>query len=91
MEPIKLSDQLVEDLQKTIVQHDERASDGGIAIQYIAAVLGYMLAQQPFADDQKREFLNQLCEFSKHVFEDCQKNQPAGPESAMGKWRPGDG
>ena len=93
MEPLKLSDELVADLQRTIMKHDDRASDGGIAIQYYAAIIGYILAQQDYTREQKEDFLDQLNAFSHHVFTDCmQQSQHTAPPSsdAMGKWRPGD-
>lgn len=90
MEPLKLSDDLVADMQNAVIKHDERAKDGGIAIQYYAAVIGYVLAQQDYSTEQKKDFLDQLNAFSHHVFDDC--NKPASPPAteAIEKWRPGD-
>jgi len=92
MEPIRLSDELVTELQNVIVKHDPRAEDSGITIQYFAAVIGYSLSQQSFPADQKKEFLDQLFAFSNHVLEDCESDQPQAPpqQDAIGKWRPGD-
>jgi len=89
MEPLKLSDALVQDLQNAIVSHDERAKDGGVAIQYYAAVIGYVLAQQDYPTEQKLDFLDQLHSFAVHVFEDFNQ-QTSSSSEAMGKWRPGD-
>jgi hypothetical protein len=90
MEPLKLSDELVAELQGVIARHDERAKDGGIAIQYYAAIIGYVLAQQDYATAQKKEFLDQLNAFSHHVFDDCESQSQPANDAAMGKWRPGD-
>lgn len=90
MEPLKLSDDLVKELQDVIARHDERASDAAIAVQYYAAIIGYVLAQQSLPDDQKKDFLNQLNAFSGHVLDDCITNAPPPAAEAMGKWRPGD-
>ena len=90
MEPLKLSDELISDLQNVIVEHDERAKDGGVAIQYYAAIIGYILANQEYPMDQKKEFLNHLYAFSNHVFEDNSQPLQPPPGEAMGKWRPGD-
>ena len=90
MEPLKLSDELISDLQNVIVEHDERAKDGGVAIQYYAAIIGYILAHQEYPMDQKKEFLNHLYAFSNHVFEDNSQPSQPPPGEAMGKWRPGD-
>jgi len=89
MEPLKLSDELVQDLQNAVVSHDPRAKDGGVAIQYYAAVIGYILAQQNYTTEQKKDFLDQLYAFSHHVFDDFDQQQPSA-EEVMGKWRPGD-
>ncbi len=92
MEPLKISDELIAELQATISSHDDRAVDSGVAIQYYAAIIGYVLAQQSYPVEQKKEFLDQLNAFSRHVFDDCNtQSAPAQNDTAMGKWRPGDG
>ena len=93
MEPLKLSDDLADELQDVLVKHDERAKDGGIALQYYAAVMGFVLAQQDYSNEEKKEFLNHLYGFSQHVLEDnidASSPPQAVAEDAMGKWRPGD-
>ena len=91
MEPLKISDELIAEMQSTVARHDDRASDAGVALQYYAAIIGYVLAQQSYPADQKKEFLDQLNDFTHHVFEDCiSQTAPAQAESAIGKWRPGD-
>ena len=90
MEPLKLSDDLVNDVQLAVIKHDERAKDGGVAIQYYAAIIGYVLAKQDYATEQKEEFLDQLNAFSHHVFIDCIQQSEPPASDAMGKWRPGD-
>ncbi|WP_455366710.1 hypothetical protein [Kaarinaea lacus] len=90
MEPLKISDELIADLQNTIARHDERATDAGVAVQYYAAIIGYVLAQQSYSTEQKKEFLDQLNAFSHHVLDDCNPPQSSGGDAVMGKWRPGD-
>ena len=90
MEPLKISDELISDLQNVIVDHDERAKDGGVAIQYYAAIIGYILAQQDYPMNDKKEFLNHLFAFANHVFQDNSRPSQAPAGEAMGKWRPGD-
>jgi len=90
LEPLKLSDELVQDLQNAIVSHDPRAKDGGIAIQYYAAVIGYILAQQNYTTEQKKDFLDQLNAFSHHVFDDFSQQYQSPENEVVGKWRPGD-
>ena len=94
MEPLKLSDDLVAELQNVLVKHDDRAKDGGIAIQYYAAIIGFVLAHQEYPVNEKKEFLDHLFAFANHVLEDSSKDngrssQPPA-EDAMGVWRPGD-
>jgi hypothetical protein len=92
MSQLELSDELIKELQNVVVKYDERASDMGIAVQYYAAVIGYVLGQQNFPVEEKKEFLNQLFGFSMHVLEDVVKPQQAPPQSqeAFGVWKPGD-
>jgi hypothetical protein len=90
MEPLKLSDELIADLQNTIVMHDARAKEAGVAVQYYAAIIGYVLAQQSYSTVQKKEFLDQLNAFSHHVLDDCNPPETSGGDAALGKWRPGD-
>ena len=90
MEPLKISDDLIADLQSVLAKHDERAKDGGVAIQYYAAIIGFILAQQDYPLDQKKEFLNHLFAFANHVFEDNSQPSQSPAGEAMGKWRPGD-
>lgn len=90
MDPITLSDDLIDKLKNVVIEHDARASDPEIVVQYFSAFTGYMLAQLDFPVEQKREYLNQLCEFTRHVFEDCISGAQEPPQSAMGKWKPGD-
>jgi hypothetical protein len=90
MEPLKISDELISELQNVIVKHDDRAKEGGVAIQYYAAIIGFVLAQQDYPMDQKKEFLNHLFGFANHVFEDNSKQSQPPAQEAMGKWKPGD-
>lgn len=91
MDPITLSDDIIDKLKKVVTEHDSRASDAEIVVQYFSAFTGYMLAQLDFPVEQKRAYLDQLCEFTRHVFEDCQSGaSQQDSQSAMGKWKPGD-
>lgn len=90
MEPLKISDELISEMQNVIVKHDERAREGGVAIQYYAAIIGFVLAQQEYPMDQKKEFLNHLFAFANHVFEDNSQSPQPPSQDAMGKWKPGD-
>ncbi len=88
MSGLQLSDQLVDAVQNAVSGIDERARDPFIAVQYLAALTGYMVAKQDMSDAQKRDILQQLTAFSEHVLEDVCRQAP--PQEAFGIWRPGD-
>lgn len=95
MEPLKLSDELMAELHKTVARFDSRAQDPGVAVQYYAAVMGCLVGQQDFSMAEKQEFLQQLFTFSNHVLQDVagspQQHQPEpANQEATGKWKPGD-
>jgi hypothetical protein len=87
MSQLEISDELTQQLQAVVGKFDDRASDAGIAVQYYAAVIGYLLGQQDFPYEQKKEYLNQLFGFSLHVLEDVAKPKPPAQE-AFGIWKP---
>ncbi|OOG23582.1 hypothetical protein B1C78_10650 [Thioalkalivibrio denitrificans] len=90
---LQLSGELVQQLQQALAENDPRCRDPLVATQYLAAVMGYMLASQPIEEGQKREYLEQLNGFVQHVFNDvvAQQQRPAAPpQEASGVWKPGD-
>ena len=76
---ITLSDQLIDNLYGVICQHDESAKQNMmVALQYFAAVSGYMLGDYPGSDEEREELIDQLAAFTKNVSGDrasSQKNQ----------------
>ncbi|HHJ19126.1 MAG TPA: hypothetical protein ENJ84_04770 [Gammaproteobacteria bacterium] len=87
----ELSEQLFTDVKSAIQGHDGRASDDLIAVQYMAAMMGYVLASQNMSREKRRDILDQLHAFAGHVLEQVEGNQPQPPaEDAFGIWRPGD-
>lgn len=103
---LQLSVDLVRDLQERIKQDDDRASDAGVAAQYLAAVTGFLLGQINAETDKKKEFLRQLQEFAAGVVDDVEAQQQmqsaqpsaggggggaSGGGETSGVWRPGDG
>ncbi len=77
---ITLSDQLIDNLYGVICQHDESAKENMmVALQYFAAVSGYMLGDYPGSDEEREELVDQLAAFTKNVSGDRakQQNQPA--------------
>jgi hypothetical protein len=97
MSGMQLSVDMVEDVIKAIMQHDQRADDHGIAMQYMAAINGFLLGHQDFNDQQREEFLETLNKFSQQVCADIVKQRSATPVApphpqgaAYGVWKPGD-
>ena len=73
---ITLSDQLIDNLYGVICQHDESAKQNMmVALQYFAAVSGYMLGDYPGSDEEREELIDQLAAFTKNVSGDRAKNQ----------------
>jgi hypothetical protein len=95
MADIQLSHQLLNDMQEIVMRHHDGA-DPAITMQYLAAVMGYMLANQPhFPIEQQRQFLEDLCDFARKVHADVSAQQQAqtsdpapGAQSAYGIWEP---
>ena len=80
---ITLSDQLIDNLYGVICQHDEGAKQNMIvALQYFAAVSGYMLGDYPGADAERDELIDQLAAFTKNVSADRAQQQQAQPQQA---------
>ena len=79
---ITLSDELIDNLYGVICQHDESAKQNMmVALQYFAAVSGYMLGDYPGSDDEREELIDQLAGFTKHVSGDRAKSQKAQEQS----------
>ena len=82
---ISLSDELINNLYGVICQHDESAKENMmVALQYFAAVSGYMLGDYPGSDEEREELVDQLAAFTKNVSGDRAKsqNQQEQPEEA---------
>ncbi|MCU7960065.1 MAG: hypothetical protein KZQ58_08720 [gamma proteobacterium symbiont of Bathyaustriella thionipta] len=92
MSELQLSPQLIQNIQQTIVEADQSASDPGVTLQYLAAVSGYMLGMQDMPDERKDDYMEQLCAFAKHVMDDVRKPAaaaaPAAKQQAFGYWEP---
>lgn len=96
MADIQLSSQLFQDIQDAVKRHEPDA-DQGVVMQYLAAVMGYLLGSQhtmPAAD--RDGFMDELCGFARHVYVDVvqqqqQQQQQASPPAgdAFGYWEPG--
>lgn len=91
MSELNLSHELLENVKNTFSEADPEASDPVVLSQYLAAILGYVIADVTAPEDKLRGLLKQLNEFSIHVFdEEMQKKASFSPPSqdAFGIWRP---
>ncbi|MEA3411989.1 MAG: hypothetical protein U9R74_10685 [Pseudomonadota bacterium] len=96
MDKIQLSGELASALQKVLAENDDRARDSFIAVQYLAAVVGFMVGREQISSARKLEVHDELSALMKHVLEDVdgsmQRQQPQTPRGdAFGIWRPGEG
>jgi len=92
MADIQLSSQLFQDVQQA-VQRQDPSADQAVVMQYLAAMLGYMLGSQRGMQATERDaFMDELCAFARHVYDDlAQRQQAAAPvasEQAFGYWEP---
>ena len=77
MADIQLSSQLFQDIQQA-VERQEPGADQGVVMQYLAAVMGYLLGSQKDMSDADRDaYLDELFGFAKHVVGDVsQRHAP---------------
>lgn len=92
MSELQLSDQLIRSVQETLKKHDQRSEDERIAMQYLAAIIGFVIGKQSLPTQEKREFLEHLHAFSNQVLDDTTQDtqQHPAPQEAFGIWKPGD-
>ncbi len=89
-----LSDEMVADVKSAIVQHDPRANDDVIAVQYAAAVMGFMLGNIALPQERRQEIFSQLGNFAADIMKQIEsRNAPAAPaapptQDAFGIWKP---
>jgi hypothetical protein len=97
MADIQLSPELFSDIQQAVSkQHPD--ADNGVVLQYLAAVSGYLLGNEPnMQKEDKDRYLDDLFGFAGkvcsdvhgHVEQQAQAAQPAPPVGqAFGYWVP---
>jgi hypothetical protein len=95
MADIQLLSQLFQDIQQAVVRQQPDA-DPGVVMQYLAAVMGYMLGSQRDMSSADRDaYMDELCGFARHVCDDLsqrqqQQQQQAPAGQAFGYWNPSD-
>lgn len=92
---LQLSGDLIEKLQNVLQEADPRAREPIVGVQYLAAVIGFLVAQMPEPVAQRKDYLSQLAQFTESVFVDVEGRTPSAapaqpPQEASGVWRPGD-
>jgi len=88
---LQLSQQLIEDIQAAITKHDANANDDMVAVQYMAASIGFLLGHQDMQPAQYKGVMEQLNAIIEHIIQQV-RPQPAQPpqQEAFGIWRPGE-
>ena len=90
---IQLSGELINAVKDALVEHDAAAKDDLMTMQYLSAIIGYVLAHQTNTALNKRGFLNDLSTFMGQVLDqveaDMKPQQPS--QEAFGIWKPGEG
>lgn len=90
MSQLQLSDQLIDAVQETLGAHDSKAREPGVAIQYLAAIIGYRVGKLDMPAAGKEDVLEQLAAFTRHVMQDVARADPPAPapaQDAFGIWR----
>jgi hypothetical protein len=93
MTEIVLKPELIKGLQKVLVDYEPANEDPILAAQYLAAVVGSIVATANIPKDKQDDILKQLLDFIKYVYDQqTQASAPAKqdnqPSEAFGKWKP---
>ncbi|WP_018141950.1 hypothetical protein [Thioalkalivibrio sp. ALJ7] len=89
---LQLSGELIQKVQDVLTEVDPKAQQPIVAVQYLSAITGFMVAQMPESVNERKEYLQQLSQFTESVFVDVESRKQAAPppQEASGVWRPGD-
>ncbi len=97
MSDIQLSGELMHDVQDAVRKHAPDA-DMGEVMQYLAAVMGYMLGNHTSDLAVKSDYMEQLNGFARQVMEESHERvqqhqkaaapRPASNDEAFGYWTP---
>ncbi|WP_018867151.1 MULTISPECIES: hypothetical protein [unclassified Thioalkalivibrio] len=89
---LQLSGELIQKVQEVLTEVDPKAQQPIVAVQYLSAITGFMVAQMPESVNERKEYLKQLSQFTESVFVDVESRKQAAPppQEASGVWRPGD-
>lgn len=89
---LQLSGELIQKVQDVLTEVDPKAEQPIVAVQYLSAITGFMVAQMPESVNERKEYLQQLSQFTESVFVDVESRKQSAPppQEASGVWRPGD-
>ncbi len=89
---LQLSGELIQKVQDLLVETDPKAEQPIVAVQYLSAITGFMVAQMQEPVNERKQYLKQLAEFTESVFTDVESRKQSAPppQEASGVWRPGD-
>ncbi|WP_017940606.1 MULTISPECIES: hypothetical protein [unclassified Thioalkalivibrio] len=89
---LQLSGELIQKVQDVLTEVDPKAEQPIVAVQYLSAITGFMVAQMPESVDERKDYLKQLSQFTESVFVDVESRKQSAPppQEASGVWRPGD-
>ncbi|NVK29771.1 MAG: hypothetical protein HWE20_02120 [Gammaproteobacteria bacterium] len=86
MSTIDFNADLARQIHKLLAEHDERASDAGVAAHYLAATLGFWVGQLDENNADRGERLEQLFKMAVHVIHDV--DQFKQNNDGVGTWKP---
>lgn len=97
---IQLSDALIEEMIGAMAKHDtDVREDATVALQYLAAVIGYLCSHHPGGAEERNALIDHLTQFARHVADQHaetgdqpaageQPSAPATPPAAAGHVEP---
>jgi hypothetical protein len=92
MSEIKLSPELLREVRQALEKNDSETADPGIALQYLAALIGHTLGAENAPEAQKLAYYDELSAFGRHVMQDTieriERQREAQQQNAFGYWEP---
>ena len=59
MAELSLSTEIVNSVINVLQEHDASASDQMVSSQYLAAIIGFIIAKENFTEEQRNEVINE--------------------------------
>ena len=91
MSELNLSKDLIKNVQEVLTANNSDAQDLVTSAQYLAAITGYIVADIVAPEEKLRDLLDQLNDFSIHVFDEEVKKKmtpTSFEQEAFGIWHP---